>query len=255
MSRVMSEVQSPRRIGRSIVALLAGMVTGAVPVIATDAALHATGVFPSPPQPAERCTPAARHGLSRGLRRRRQLPHGLAGAEPAHAARPGAWRPRHSVGNCGGCGDVGPRGRGRARMVSDSPRGAGNTTILAGRSSASQMAGVELERCEGEPALSAVEGTPSRQPAGRRRYGKLRASSARADEGSAPTRFVVATSLLDTSRRFRRCRGSMTLRGSRLGACVAASRPARENGLRKRADTHTAPSRRKSACPSRAARV
>ena len=51
MSQVMSEVQSPRRIGRSIVALLAGMVTGAVPVIATDAALHGTGVFPSSSQP------------------------------------------------------------------------------------------------------------------------------------------------------------------------------------------------------------
>ncbi|MGA8309559.1 MAG: hypothetical protein WB755_05980 [Terriglobales bacterium] len=49
---MMSEAQNPRRIGRSVAALLAGMVTGAVPVLATDAALHATGVFPSSPQPA-----------------------------------------------------------------------------------------------------------------------------------------------------------------------------------------------------------
>jgi uncharacterized membrane protein len=49
---MMSEAQNPRRNGRSVGALLAGMVTGAVPVLATDAALHATGVFPSSPQPA-----------------------------------------------------------------------------------------------------------------------------------------------------------------------------------------------------------
>ncbi len=49
---MMSEAPNPRRIGRSVAALLAGMVTGAVPVLATDAALHATGVFPSSPQPA-----------------------------------------------------------------------------------------------------------------------------------------------------------------------------------------------------------
>jgi hypothetical protein len=49
---VISEIQSSPRIGRSVGALLAGMVTGAVPVIATDAALRATGVFPSSPQPA-----------------------------------------------------------------------------------------------------------------------------------------------------------------------------------------------------------
>jgi len=47
-----SETQSSRRIGRSVGALLAGMVAGAVPVLATDAVLHATGVFPASPQPA-----------------------------------------------------------------------------------------------------------------------------------------------------------------------------------------------------------
>jgi hypothetical protein len=49
---VISETRNSRRIGRSVGALLAGMVAGAVPVLATDAALHATGVFPASPQPA-----------------------------------------------------------------------------------------------------------------------------------------------------------------------------------------------------------
>jgi hypothetical protein len=49
---VISETRNSRRIGRSVGALLAGMVAGAVPVLATDAALHATGVFPASPPPA-----------------------------------------------------------------------------------------------------------------------------------------------------------------------------------------------------------
>ena len=41
-----SETQPPRRIGRSIGAVLAGVVTGIVPTLGTDVVLHAVGVFP-----------------------------------------------------------------------------------------------------------------------------------------------------------------------------------------------------------------
>jgi hypothetical protein len=42
----MIETHPPRRIGRSIGALLAGMLVGIVLTIGTDIVLHATGVFP-----------------------------------------------------------------------------------------------------------------------------------------------------------------------------------------------------------------
>ena len=42
----MSEPQPPRRIGRSIGAVLAGMLVGIVLTIGTDIVLHAIGVFP-----------------------------------------------------------------------------------------------------------------------------------------------------------------------------------------------------------------
>jgi hypothetical protein len=40
------ETKAPRRIGRSIGAVLAGVVTSVVPTLGTDAVLHAVGVFP-----------------------------------------------------------------------------------------------------------------------------------------------------------------------------------------------------------------
>jgi hypothetical protein len=43
---VTSETQPPRRIGRSIGAVLAGVFTGIVPTLGTDVVLHAVGVFP-----------------------------------------------------------------------------------------------------------------------------------------------------------------------------------------------------------------
>jgi hypothetical protein len=42
----MAETTPPRRIGRSILALLAGILVGAGLSIATDALLHAAGIFP-----------------------------------------------------------------------------------------------------------------------------------------------------------------------------------------------------------------
>ncbi len=42
----MSETQPPRRIGRSIGAILAGMVVGVVLSLGTDVVLHAIGSFP-----------------------------------------------------------------------------------------------------------------------------------------------------------------------------------------------------------------
>jgi len=44
--RVMSETQSPRSIGRSIGAVLAGMFVGIILTIGTDIVLHVIGVFP-----------------------------------------------------------------------------------------------------------------------------------------------------------------------------------------------------------------
>jgi hypothetical protein len=40
------ETQAPRRMGRRIGAVLAGIVTGVVPTLGTDVVLHAVGVFP-----------------------------------------------------------------------------------------------------------------------------------------------------------------------------------------------------------------
>ena len=48
----MSETHPPRRIGRSIGAVLAGMLAVIVLSIGTDVVLHATGVFPPWGQPA-----------------------------------------------------------------------------------------------------------------------------------------------------------------------------------------------------------
>ncbi len=47
----MSETQSPRRIGRSIGAILAGVVVGIVLSLGTDIVLHVIGVFPPWGQP------------------------------------------------------------------------------------------------------------------------------------------------------------------------------------------------------------
>ena len=43
---MMSETQHPRRIGRSIGAVLAGMIAGIILTIGTDVVLHVIGVFP-----------------------------------------------------------------------------------------------------------------------------------------------------------------------------------------------------------------
>jgi hypothetical protein len=42
----MSETHPPRRIGQSIVAVIAGMLVGIVITLGTDVVLHAVGVFP-----------------------------------------------------------------------------------------------------------------------------------------------------------------------------------------------------------------
>lgn len=47
----MSEIQRPRRIGRSLGALAAGFVVVLILTLATDIALHAAGVFPPLGQP------------------------------------------------------------------------------------------------------------------------------------------------------------------------------------------------------------
>jgi Mn2+/Fe2+ NRAMP family transporter len=43
---IMSETHPPRRIGQSIVAVIAGMLVGIVITLGTDVVLHAVGVFP-----------------------------------------------------------------------------------------------------------------------------------------------------------------------------------------------------------------
>ena len=47
----MNEAQSPRRLGRSLVALLAGMFAGILLSLGTDSVLHAIGLFPPLGQP------------------------------------------------------------------------------------------------------------------------------------------------------------------------------------------------------------
>ena len=47
----MNEIQSPRRLGRSLVALLAGMFAGILLSLGTDYVLHAIGLFPALGQP------------------------------------------------------------------------------------------------------------------------------------------------------------------------------------------------------------
>jgi hypothetical protein len=46
MDSLMTETQPPRRIGRSILAVLVGMVVGVALTLATDEMLHRIGVFP-----------------------------------------------------------------------------------------------------------------------------------------------------------------------------------------------------------------
>jgi peptidoglycan/LPS O-acetylase OafA/YrhL len=48
---VISETQPPRRIGRSIGAVMTGIVAGVILTLATDIVLHAIGVFPRSGQP------------------------------------------------------------------------------------------------------------------------------------------------------------------------------------------------------------
>ena len=47
MEPALTETQPPRRIGRSIVAVFAGMLTVVVLSLGTDLALHAAGIFPA----------------------------------------------------------------------------------------------------------------------------------------------------------------------------------------------------------------
>jgi hypothetical protein len=47
----MTDSQTPRRLGRSILALFAGFVLVVVLSISTDLAMHVTGIFPPPGQP------------------------------------------------------------------------------------------------------------------------------------------------------------------------------------------------------------
>jgi hypothetical protein len=49
----MTETQLPHRIGRSIVALLAGIFAGVILTVVTDIVLHVTGVFPPWGRPTE----------------------------------------------------------------------------------------------------------------------------------------------------------------------------------------------------------
>ena len=48
---IMNETQSPRQLGRSLVALLAGMFAGILLSLGTDYVLHAIGLFPPLGQP------------------------------------------------------------------------------------------------------------------------------------------------------------------------------------------------------------
>jgi drug/metabolite transporter (DMT)-like permease len=48
---MMSETQHPRHLGRSILAVLAGIVVGVILSLGTDEVLHAVGVFPPWDQP------------------------------------------------------------------------------------------------------------------------------------------------------------------------------------------------------------
>jgi hypothetical protein len=47
----MTEIQTPRRVGRSIAAILAGVAAIIILSLATDAVLHGTGIFPPMGQP------------------------------------------------------------------------------------------------------------------------------------------------------------------------------------------------------------
>ena len=78
----MNEAHSSRRIGRSIGAVLAGMFSGIILTLGTDAVLHAIHVFPP-------WASLARNGLSHCLRCSGQLHHRAPCARSAHAARLG----------------------------------------------------------------------------------------------------------------------------------------------------------------------
>jgi hypothetical protein len=76
-----------RRIGRSILALLAGFTVGVALSLGTDEVLHLAGVFPPWGQPVTSPPLGPLDRLSHRLRHRRQLHHRAPSAGPAHAAR------------------------------------------------------------------------------------------------------------------------------------------------------------------------
>jgi len=68
----MHETHPRRQLGRSLLALLAGMLAGIILSIGTDVLLHVIGLFPPLGQPVSNPPPVACNGLSQRLRRHRQ---------------------------------------------------------------------------------------------------------------------------------------------------------------------------------------
>jgi hypothetical protein len=85
----MIEMQPPRRIGRSIGALLAGFFLVVILSLGTDVGAARSRHLPAVGPADVRRALAAGDSLSHGLRRRGQLHHSAARAQPAHAARTG----------------------------------------------------------------------------------------------------------------------------------------------------------------------
>ena len=104
-----NETKPPRRIGRSIGAVLAGIITGVVFSLGTDLAMRSTGVFPALGQPISDTALPAGDSVSHGLQRGGKLRHRATRAQPADAARADPRRAGAVRDDSGRGDDVGQR--------------------------------------------------------------------------------------------------------------------------------------------------
>jgi hypothetical protein len=128
----MNDANPPRRLGRSLLALLAGMLVGIILSIGTDVVLHVIGLFPPLGEPVS-SPPLALATVYRSVYGVIASYVAARGAQPAHDPCAGA---RHA----GVCGEYGwgsrdvEQGAGvRAPLVSGGAGGAGDTDGVVGR--------------------------------------------------------------------------------------------------------------------------
>ena len=87
----MNDIRKPRQIGRSVLAVLMGIVAGVAVTLATDFVLHAIHVFPAWDQRVPDGLLALATGVSNGIQRGSKLSDGAARTVQSHEAC-ACWR-------------------------------------------------------------------------------------------------------------------------------------------------------------------